>query len=178
MNFEEDALDQPQATNEQLQDLYSLVEHQLELEKRIEKGEALLKDLKQKLDHVKKNTLPDMMTSLGYDLLKTTDGHVVEINKGIAASISVANRPAAFEFLRKTGNESIIKTDIKLTFTGKQTDALAQATDLLQSSGLSYKVGEGIHPQTLKAFVRAELEDGRELPEAITVFEYHEAKIS
>ena len=176
MNFEDDAVVEP--TNAQLKELSGLVEHQINLETTVD---ALTEDLvtaKKDLKKIQEGALPEMMHGLGFDLLKTATGYTIKIDRGIAASITKANQAAAFAWLKKTKNEAIIKTELKMVYTGMEEKKLSKVFKVLDKAGIQYGINEGIHSGTLKAFVRNELEDGREVDKSITVFEYGIAKIS
>lgn len=175
MNFEDDAKVEP--TNKQLKELGSLVEFQIGLENDVADLTEKLKEKKARLDKVRRGALPELMQTLGYSMLKTNFGSTVEIKRGIDASITQANQNKAFDWLRKNGNEAIIKTEIKQTYTGMENDKRDFAYTQMDLVGIAYQIKEGIHTQTLKAFVKTELEEGREINSAITVYEYGIAKI-
>lgn len=176
MNFEDDAVAAP--TNKQLKELNGLVKHQLELEAEVDVLTEELATAKKDLKKTQEGSLPEMMHGLGFDLLKTVTGYTVKIDRGIAASITKANQGTAFAWLKKTHNEAIIKTELKLVYTGMEADKLAQAFEVLDKAGMVYGFIEGVHSGTLKAFVRNELEEGREIDPSITVYEYGIAKIT
>ena len=176
MNLEEDAVLPP--TNQQLKELSQLVSYQLKLQDSIKSLADALKDANDKLNKVKLLALPEMMQGLGFDLLKTKDGHTVEIIRGIDASITQANQPKAFAWLKKKGHDSIIKTEFKLVYTGRQMSEIELARSVFATEDLPYAEKLGVHPGTLKAFVREELEAGHQLPDSITTYEYGIAKIS
>ena len=176
MNFEDDAVTPP--TNVQLTELSNLVEHQLTLEDYVAGLTEKLKLAKKDLAKVQNSSLPEMMSGLGFDQLKTTNGKTVEIARGIDASVTQANKEPAFKWLKKKGHQAIIKTELKLVYTGKEVEKMSKTFDTLDSAGIPYALKEGIHPGTLKAFVKEELNEGHQLPDSITVFEYGIAKIS
>lgn len=176
MNLEDDAVVLP--TKKQLKELSALVNHQIDLEDRVGRLSEELKLNKTNLDKIQRGALPEMMAQLGFDALKTTEGFSVSIESGIDASIKVSDRPAAFKWLHKTGNASIIKTELKLTFTGQDKVKLETALKVLDKGNLQYGINEGVHSMTLRAFVRTELEDGKVIDDSITVFEFKTAKIS
>ena len=175
MNFEEDAVAVP--TNKQLKELSKLVKFQIRLEDGIDDMETKLKEAKKKLAAIQRGAIPDLMKDIGLLLLKDTNGFVVEIKEGITASILKKDEPKAFAWLRKGGNESIIKTEIKLVYTGAEEKKIQKAFRTLDKASVPYALKEGIHTQTLKAFVKAELEVGHKIPASISVFNYGEAKI-
>ena len=78
--------------------------------------------------------------------------------------ISEAHRPAAVEWLMANGHGGLIKNEVTVKF-GKDEDDRARATvqSLLQQ-GLSPNVKQGVHPQTLNAFVKEQLTGGMDLP--------------
>ena len=176
IDFEKDATAAP--TNQQLEELSALVDHQLRLEERVDTLKENMKEAQSTLDKIRRSALPDLMQALGYSLLRTNDGATVEIRRGLDASVTVANRPKAFEWLKKTGNDSIIKNEIKMLFTGKDEKKFRRALSVIDAEGLDYGVAQSVHPGTLKAFVREELEQGHTIDASITVFEYGEAKIT
>lgn len=150
-----------------LKSLANLTSKVVELDGRIAKGEDLLKgynDLRKNLLEV---DIPQAMDILELQDYTTTDGARVTIKERIHAHISVEHQPKAFAWLRKNKFGGLIKTKLSLAF-GKDESALAKkaVAALKKSLGKSHmpEVTEGVHPQTLKAFVKEQLEKGKDLP--------------
>ena len=66
--------------------------------------------------------------------------------------------------MRDNGHEDLIKNTITCDF-GRGEDGNAKVLkETLTGSGVSYTDKTAVHPQTLKAFVREQVESGQNLP--------------
>lgn len=116
-------------------------------------------------------TLPDMLKNIGLRELVLTSGAKISLYDVIGASITEENREAAHEWLREHNHGDLIKNNVILTF-GKGEDTIAK--DLVKHLLQMRKAGETkfgeidqkeqVHPSTLKAFVKRQVEDGNEFP--------------
>lgn len=136
-----------------------------------QKVEALtehLKEAKAEVDRLEQKAIPDLMSGVGMTAFTLKDGRKVTIGQDIFASITEANAPRAFAWLRQTGNDSIIRHTVGVLF-GKGDDTKAQmlAKELIDRFGENLEVldKEQVHPQTLKAFVRECIRDEVAIPE-------------
>ena len=105
-------------------------------------------------------------TSLGDGLseFKLADGTKVTVQQFYSASIPKDKVDEAMQWLRDNGHGDLIKNTVSVAF-GKGEDTLA--TDLkkyLGANGNSYEDKTGVHPQTLRAFAREQIEAGQNLP--------------
>jgi hypothetical protein len=149
----------------------ALANQQLQLEKELEYEELKLEELKARLSRVRDSELPSLMEQAGVTLLKLLDGSLLEVKEDVYAGITEEHKVAAFAWLEETGNDGIIKNEIKAAF-GKGQDAEAKELQaLLNAHGYSYTALRSVHPQTLKAFVRKQLEAGIIVP--TDVFSVH-----
>jgi hypothetical protein len=89
------------------------------------------------------------------------DGMTVERKMIVAASIPVANREQAFEWLRANGLDDIIKNDITVSFGKGEDNVAGDVVGLLQERGFDPKTKTHVHPSTLKAFVKERITDGK-----------------
>lgn len=129
----------------------------LELENQLKEEKNLYK----KLSEVE---LPELMETLGLSEFSLTDGSKVTIKESIQASITKANEKLAFEWLIQNGFGDLIKNEIKTVF-GKGQEELAEAAaNKLQEIGVEVNRKKSVHPSTLKAFVKEELTNGRDVP--------------
>jgi hypothetical protein len=70
----------------------------------------------------------------------------------------------AFNWLRDNGHGDLIKNNVTLTF-GRSEDAIAkQLVDELQQKGHNVKQAEKVEPMTLKAFVKEQIQKGKNVP--------------
>jgi hypothetical protein len=154
---------QPRDIN--MSELTQLADELDSLEAQISEKELELSMLKQARKNISEEGLPTLMEQAGVDTLKLTNGRKIEIKDFVDARITDPN--VAFEWLRETNNESIIKNEINVSL-GRGDDAIAQ--DIIQTLKEQYEVEAavkvGIHNMTLKAFCRDAL-DNPELAETL-----------
>ena len=129
----------------------------LELEAKIKEEKNLYK----KLSEVE---LPELMETLGLSEFALVDGSKVTIKENIQASISKSNEKAAFQWLRDNGFGDLIKNEIKTSFGKGQEELAEEAVSKLQEIGVDVNQKKSVHPSTLKAFVKEELSEGRDVP--------------
>ena len=140
--------------------LSQLVRDLRSIESSIEDAETRLKTLKQAKHKLSVENIPALMDEMGVERLDV-DGMTVERKMIVAASIPVANKEQAFDWLRSNGLDDIIKNDITVSF-GKGEDNLAgDAVGILRDRGFDPKTKTHVHPSTLKAFVKERITDGK-----------------
>jgi len=140
--------------------LSQLVRNLRTVERDIEDAEAHLKTLKQEKHKLSVENIPALMDEMGVERLDV-DGMTVERKMIVAASIPVANKDQAFDWLRSNGLDDIIKNDVTCTF-GKGEDNMAgDVIGLLQERGFDPKTKTHVHPSTLKAFIKERITDGK-----------------
>ena len=78
--------------------------------------EENLKECKKNLMKLTDEDLPQLLTELGMSSFKMADGSSVEIKKTYGASIPVANRAQAYQWLRDNGFGDIVKNVVACNF--------------------------------------------------------------
>jgi regulator of replication initiation timing len=140
--------------------LSQLVRNLRNIETQIEDAETHLKSLKQEKHKLSVENIPALMDEMGIERLDV-DGMTVERKMIVAASISVANREQAFDWLRSNGLDDIIKNDVTCSF-GKGQDNLAgDVIGILKDRGFDPTTKTHVHPSTLKAFIKERITDGK-----------------
>ena len=170
IDFEQDQQQVIKKTDN-IQSLADQVEHLEQLQRSIENQEENLKDLKKKLEHVSGEVIPTMMSEMGLSHLKLMDGSSVDVKPHYRATITVANREAAFNWLRNNGLGDIIKNEISVSFGRNEDNKAADYAALAQERGFQPTQKMKVEPMTLKALVRERIEAGKEMPtELFNVF--------
>ena len=170
INFEEDQENVLQKTTN-IQSLADQVEKLEDLQKRLELQEDNLKNTKKQIDHLSGEVIPTMMSEMGLSHLKLMDGSSVDVKPNYSASISVANREAAFGWLRNNGLGDIIKNEILVSFGRNEDNKAADYAALAQERGFQPTQKLKVEPMTLKALVRERIEAGKDMPtELFNVF--------
>ena len=166
INFEEDQQNVIRKTDN-IQSLADQVEKLETLQKRLELQEDNLKSTKKQIDHLSGEVIPTMMSEMGLSHLKLMDGSSVDVKPNYSASISIANREAAFGWLRNNGLGDIIKNKISVSFGRNEDNKAADYANLAESQGYQPQQKLKVEPMTLKALVRERIEAGKEMPTEI-----------
>ena len=141
------------------------------LQSRLELQEENLKNTKKELENLSGEVIPTMMSEMGLSHLKLMDGSSVDVKPNYSASITIANKDAAFNWLRDNGLGDIIKNEILVSFGRNEDNKAAGYAELAKSHGFEPTQKLKVEPMTLKALVRERLEAGKELPtELFNVF--------
>ena len=107
IDFEKDQQDAMKKT-EGIQSLADQVERLEGVSSEIEDAESRLKLLKKKKDHISGEVIPTMMSEMGLAELKLHDGSHLKVSTSYRATITEANKEAAFNWLRNNGLGDII----------------------------------------------------------------------
>ena len=170
INFEEDKANVLQKT-EDIKSLADQVENLEEVSRNIENHEEHLKQLKKKHEHLSGEVIPTMMSEMGLSHLKLVDGSSVDVKPNYSANITIANRDAAFNWLRENGLGDIIKNEISVSFGRNEDNKAADYAALAQERGFQPTQKLKGEPMTLKALVRERIEAGKDMPtELFNVF--------
>ena len=166
IDFEQDQQEVIQKTDN-LQTLADQVEKLNSLQQRIELQEDNLKNTKKEFDYLSGEVIPTMMAEMGLSHLKLMDGSSVDVKPNYSASISIANREKAFNWLRDNGLGDIIKNEILVSFGRNEDNKAADYAALAEERGYQPTQKLKVEPMTLKALVRERLEAGKEMPTEI-----------
>jgi len=170
IDFEQDQQEVIQKTDN-IQTLADQVEKLNSLQQRIELQESDLKNTKKEFDHLSGEVIPTMMAEMGLSHLKLMDGSSVDVKPNYSASISIANREKAFNWLRDNGLGDIIKNEILVSFGRNEDNKAAEYANLAKGQGFQPTQKMKVEPMTLKALVRERIEAGKEMPtEIFSVF--------
>jgi len=170
IDFEQDQ-QKIMSRTENIQSLADQVENLEELRKDIENQEEYIKSLKKKQDHLSGEVIPTMMAEMGLAELKLQDGSHLKVSTSYRATITEANKEAAFNWLRNNGLGDIIKNEISVSFGRNEDNKAADYAALAQERGFQPTQKLKVEPMTLKALVRERIEAGKEMPtELFNVF--------
>ena len=166
INFEQDKTDILDKS-ENIKSLSNEVQKMESLVKEIESIEENLKKKKKDLDVISAEVIPTMMSEMGLSQLKLMDGSMIDVKPFYNATITVANRESAFNWLRQNGLGDIIKNEMVVSFGRGEDNKAAEYAELAKSQGLQPAQKLKVEPMTLKALVRQRIEAGQEMPTEI-----------
>lgn len=165
MNFEQDAKVDSSEVESVSVKLSKFAEEANDILGQIEELEDQMSDLNAKYREITEVKMPTIMDEIGMEKFVTNSGIQAICEKIIAAGITDKNRNAAMSWLRSNGHDDLIKNEISLHL-GKGDAPLAEkiAIDIHEKFGVPVSRKELVHPQTLKAFVKEQLQLGKEIP--------------
>ena len=135
IDFEKDQQNTMKKTDN-IQSLADQVEKLDSLTKRLELQEENIKNTKKELEHLSGEVIPTMMAEMGLSHLKLMDGSSVDVKPFYSASITVANKEKAFNWLRNNGLGDIIKNEISVSFGRNEDNKAADYAVLAQELSL------------------------------------------
>jgi hypothetical protein len=138
--------------------------HLKEIHVQIKDAEEKLSLLKNKARDFEERVIPEMMQEAGVSLLKLKDGSTVEVKPFYAAKIPESRVDEAFGWLRTKGFEDLIKNTVTASFNRGQDNQVSELIKVCEQHGFNYNKKEKVEPMTLKAFVKEQVEGGKELP--------------
>lgn len=162
-----DAAKEEPAPEDKLERIKFFGEKQRKLTKQIAETENNLSMLKENLRRVMEQDLPEAMDEVNMQKFVLDDGTAVTVKAFYAASIPEDRKEEAFEWLKEHDFDGMIKADVKVTF-GKGEFAIAQSfVNFIRGfneKAIDPEYKESIHWQTLRAFVKEQIEGGQPLP--------------
>jgi len=150
--------------NDDLQSVGELAKRAKQLEKEIEELEDTVKERKEQQRKLLEESIPGRLTELGMKSFKMADGSQIDVKAFYNASIKEENRAKAYEWLRDNGFDDIIKNTVSVRF-GRGEDQLCDTLlNQLRENNYPVEQAQKVEPQTLKAWVREQVERGSEFP--------------
>jgi hypothetical protein len=178
INFEQDKTESISNTND-AKSLADQVVKLKEVEDKIKITEENLKKLKQEEEVLSGEIIPTMMTEMNISTLKLADGSAVEVKPVYGASIPVAKKEEAFNWLRNNGLGDLIKNEVTVSFGRNEDNKAIAYANLAQGQGFQPVQKLKVEPMTLKALVRERIESGQDMPsELFNVFAGNRTKIT
>ena len=178
INFEEDQREDLNSVND-AKSLSDQVVKLKQLEDELVDKEKELKELKRKVELVSGEVIPTMMQEMNISTLKLADGSSVEVKPVYGASITVANKEAAYTWLRENGLGDLIKNEITVSFGRNEDNKASEYANLAKGRGYEPVQKLKVEPMTLKALVRERLESGQEMPsDLFNVFAGNRTKVT
>ena len=147
-----------------MEDIATACNKLLDVQKEVSELEDKLKKKKEEELKLSEQDIPNLMQKAGAASIKLTDGTAVEIKPYYGARIPASRTEEAFNWLRENNFADLIKNNVTLTF-GRNEDNMAKSlVDDLRNKGHNVKQAEKVEPMTLKAFVREQIEKGKDVP--------------
>ena len=163
INFEKDQEEVLDRTSN-ITSLADQVKRLRDLEDHVKADEQALKNKQREVERISGEIIPTLLSEMGLSSIKLADGSAVDVKPYYAASISIKNREAAYNWLRENGLGDIIKNEVSVSFGKNEDNKAAAYANLAQSQGFQPTQKMKVEPMTLKALVRERIENGKDMP--------------
>lgn len=151
----------------------------LEAQREVAEAEEALREAQAKLKTLQEVTMIELMVDAGQEELTTIDGLKVSIKDMIRGTPTKDKEKDAFDWLRKSGNGGIIKSELSADLGKAKPEEIKKALDALKAAGIAKaNHKQSVHWQTLGALVREKLAKGEDVPlETLGVYMWKQAEV-
>jgi hypothetical protein len=163
----EEATEKEVPRNEKLKELAALIDKMQKHELEMQRLSKLLAAETEKYNKINTLMIPDLFEELGLKKISLSNGRTVEIKSSYVGSITEDRKPQCFEWLENKGYDSIIKHDVISKFKKGETAEHDNLVKVLMDLGVTFEDKKYVHPQTLKSFIREQLESGADFPQEL-----------
>ena len=131
---------------------------------KVETLEKSLKEAEEEARRLSEEVIPTLMQQAGVSSIKLDNGTSVEVSPYYYAKISEDKKVEAFKWLRENDHGDLIKNNVSVSFgKGEDSNAVNLKTEL-ESKGLVVDQKQDVHWQTLRGFVKEQIEKNKTLP--------------
>ena len=179
--FEKDAKgdEKKLPSNKQLKELGVMTNRLADLELEAVRIEEDLAGKKKEIAELGTRKIPDLFDEFGLSKLTLTDGTVITIKRSYAATITKAKMVECYKWLRKNKFGSLIKHEVNTKLKRGEAKEAKQLLALIKKLGLTSTDKQTVAANTLKAFVKEQIEAGNDFPqELFSVFPIRIAKVN
>lgn len=134
------------------------------LNKEIEELRDVLNDRMKKLNALTSAKIPSLMDKLGEESIPIGPNASLTIVRLLHCGITKDNEEEAYGWLEDHGHASVISDIITLKFDKGLKDEADKAAEELKRSNLEFERTQKVHPSTLKALIRREIQGGSDIP--------------
>jgi hypothetical protein len=144
-----------------------LLEQMIAIEKETLTAELRVKELAAQKRKIEEELLPAALDEMGVTKIVLEDGRTVSVDEVITATITKAKEAEAFGWLIDHGHAPLIKPEVKINLT--DTTLLAQLEEEVRQLDADAKITskQSVHWQTLRSFVKEQLERTEDFPEEL-----------
>lgn len=133
-------------------------------EAEVQKAEEDLRAKKARLAEISEKDIPEVMSRCGMQEYVTTTGLRIKIRSDVSGKITEANRSAAIQWLDEHGFGGLVKRKVFVEFPQEKESAARTLAANLRKKFENVGEDYSVHPQSLYAWAREQLREGRECP--------------
>ncbi len=118
---------------------------------RLQEQEDAVSETKNQIRQLEEIDIPQLMDERNLEELRLNSGKKIQVKDFIQTRIK--NTASAFQWLQETGNDGIIKNEIKVSLDRGQDERAEMIKEDLKTRGVLFDHKKTVHPATLKAFI-------------------------
>lgn len=145
---------------DKVKSLANLARQQVQIEEDIAQLEKNLVDMKDQLKKVSEYSIPELFNELGLAEFRLANGLKVRVNPYYTGKITDEK---AYDWLEDHGHADLIKGEFVVYYRRSSAKDLDAFRALASTMGFTVADKLGVHPQTLKAFIRHQIESGADI---------------
>jgi hypothetical protein len=139
----------------------------IQMQERKSELEEEIKAVEQQIREIEEQQIPAIMAELGVRSYELDNGASISVKKYYGASISELHKGEAFEWLIENGHGDLIKNVVSASFVRGQEDVAERFAQELEDRNMAFNTKKWVEPMTLKAFVKEQVETGKEIPSEV-----------
>lgn len=181
MTLEDELEDQGrniQQDTEKLGELGKSVTAMLDLRLQIAESENALAELKRQYQALAVGKVPDIMAELGLSQVQTKHGVKIIVAREVQCKFIPEVKEQGLDWLDRHNYGALIKHVVSLEFGKDSESAVQRVVSAINAAGFAPEVSKDVHPMTLKAWGKRQVEGGEAIPaEFFNVTSFSIAKV-
>lgn len=147
-----------------LDEMSALARALVDADEAVDNANKALSQAKEAARILREETIPCAMQELGIESLTLDTGQKLSIKQEVYASIPESSRADAYQWLNDNGFGGLIKVEVTTMFAKGEAEKAAELYEELRDKGLQSEFFENVHAQTLKAFLKEQINAGNPVP--------------
>ena len=141
-----------------------LADEMHQTDKDIAEATLKVKKLVEKHRQIAEEQLPELFEQVGMKELTTLKGLPLKLSNKVFTNISKGRKPTAIAWLDANGQGGMVKRCVIIDFDKTQEEKVKALLRLIGKGWPNNRTELDVHGSTVKAFVKKQLEDGKEIP--------------
>lgn len=138
-----------------------------DLEKQIAEAEQKVKRLQEQHRQIAEERLPELFERVGISEIKTRSGLPLKLKNRVHANLSKDRKPNGIAWLDANGQGGMVRRQVIIDFDKTQADKVEKLLKLIGRGWPNHRTELDVNAQTLKAFIKRQLEAGLTIPRDI-----------
>ena len=147
-----------------LTEIKSLIDELNKKDNDVIDAENNLKKVKEEARRYREDIIPCALQELGVTKLVLESGETITLSQEVYASIPSQKKRYAFEWLVDNGFSGLIKVEVTTAFSKGEYQKAYALNEELHGKGVNSNLSQSVHPQTLKAFLKEQINKGSGVP--------------